>query len=125
SLGVKLGYVVATNSWNDVLWQESAETRYLFRCTATAELGVHLLAPPPFADQRCLIIPGGRAALVALKLRRDPRLNALASEQNWVFIKYRHIRRMVERVQDRDDIGVFLGLDPIVEQPSAQLSLPL
>ena len=125
SLGVRLGYVAAVEDNGDVLWQDSAQTQYLFRSTATAILGPHLLAPPLSTGQRCLIVPGGRAALIATKLRRDPRLGALAREQNWVFIKYRHVRHMAERIQGRDDIGVFLGLDPIVEQSSAQLSLPL
>ncbi len=125
SLGLKLGYTVEGDAENGIFWKESAEIHYLFRCTTTAELGPHLLGAPPGSGQRCLVIPGGRAALVALKLRRDPRLEAKAREQDWIFIKYRHIRRIVERVENRDDIAVFLGLDPIVEQPSAQLALPL
>jgi hypothetical protein len=125
SLGSKLGYGVTTSTEGDVFWQDSSGTSYLYRCTATAILGPHLLVPPPAATRRCLVIPGGRAALVALKLRRDPRLSALAHEQNWTFIKYRHIRWMAEHVHESDAIEVFLGLDPIAEQPSVQLALPL
>ncbi|MCU0521503.1 MAG: hypothetical protein MUF84_12510 [Anaerolineae bacterium] len=125
SLGARLGYAVAVENSGDVLWQDATQTRYLFRSSATAILGSHLLKPPLSTGQRCLIVPGGRAALVAAKLRSDPRLGTLAREQKWVFIKNRHVRHMAERLQDRDDIGVFLGLDPIVEQPSTQLQLPL
>ncbi len=124
-LGTRLAYVVERNDEGDVTWKESGETHYLFHCTATAELGKHLLGSAPAARQRCLVIPGGRAALVALKLRRDPRLGKASRDQNWAFIKYRHIRRMMEHIQSREDIGVFLGLDPIVEQALTQLALPM
>jgi len=124
-LGVRLGYVVARDARGDVTWQESGDTHYLFRCAATAELGAHLLKSAPAARQRCLVIPGGRAALVALKLRRDPRLSKAARDQTWAFIKYRLVRRMMELVHSRADIAVFLGLDPIAEQALTQLALPI
>jgi len=124
-LGVRLDYVVEQDAGGDVTWQESGETHYLFRCIATAELGAHLLKSAPAARQRCLVIPGGRAALAALKLRRDPRLNQAARDQAWAFVKYRLVRRMIELVQSRTDVAVFLGLDPIAEQPLTQLALPI
>ncbi len=125
-LGRSLGYNVSRRLNGDVGWREEGRTLYLFRGTTTAILEPHLLAtPPPCDGRRCLIIPGGRAALTALKLRRDPRLAESAQSHRWSFVKFRHLRRMVGEVTQQSDIEVYLGLDPIVEQETAQIPLPL
>ncbi len=125
ALGERLGYGVGRRLNGDIVWKEGQSRPFLFRCTTTALLGPHLLkSPPPCDGARCLIIPGGRAALTALKLRRDPRLSELTRVDRWAFVKFRHLRRMVEEIHERSDIEVILGLDPIVERESAQLRLP-
>lgn len=125
SLGRQLGYRVSRRLNADIVWQDEDQQSYVFRCSTTAVLGPHLLKPPPSDGHRCLIIPGGRAALTALKLRRDPRLSELTHVDNWAFIKFRHLRRMVDEIKQRSEMEVYLGLDPIVERESAQLTLPL
>ncbi|MGC9521254.1 MAG: hypothetical protein ACP5HG_05155 [Anaerolineae bacterium] len=125
-LGRSLGYNVSRRLNGDIAWRQGGRVPYLFRVTTTAVLGPHLLSPPPSCDgKRCLIVPGGRAALTALKLRRDPRLAESVESHRWTFVKYRHLRRMLEKVTQRSDIEVYLGLDPIVEQETAQIPLPL
>jgi hypothetical protein len=126
-LGQKLGYGTSRRLNGDILWQDENQQRvYLFRCTMRALLGPHLLShQPPCDGRRCLILPGGRAALTALKLRRDPRMASAAREHRWTFIKFRHLRRMVEEIKERGDMEAYLGLDPLVEQDTAQLPLPL
>ena len=125
-LGRQLGYRVAKRLNRDLVWRDEKRFAYLFRFSATALLGPHLLKPQPDCDgKRCFVTPGGRAALIALKLRRDPRLQALAQEHRWTFIKFRHLRRMIEEITQRTEIEVYLGLDPIVERPGAQIPLPL
>lgn len=125
-LGENLDFQVTQSEDNDILWVDGEQTRYWFRLTTTALLAPHLLrAQPPVSRRRCLVLPGGRAALVALKLRRDPRLQAIVDAGNWLFIKFRHLRRMTAEITRRADIDVFLGLDPIVEQETAQIPLPL
>ncbi len=125
ALGERLGYSVGRRLGGDIVWKEGQSRPFLFRCTTTAVLGPHLLkSPPPCDGTRCLIIPGGRAALTALKLRRDPRLSELAEANRWAFVKFRHLRRMAEEIHTRSDIEVILGLDPFVERESAQLKLP-
>ncbi len=125
TLGKRLGYDVGRRLGGDVVWKDGRREPYLFRCTTSALLGPHLLkAPPPCDGQRCLIVPGGRAALLALKLRRDPRLRELVHEQRWTFIKFRHLRRMVDEIRNHAELEAYLGLDPMVEQASAQLTLP-
>ncbi len=125
ALGNRLGYQIDRTELDDILWIQHGDIHYLFRCIATAVLTPHLSNPPTGAGQHCLVLPGGRAALIHLKLKRDPRLSQWLDLHRWKFIKYRHLRRMVREVKSRSDIEVFLGLDPIVEQGQAQIPLPL
>lgn len=124
-LGERLGYTVLRHR-GEITWVKDKQRSYLFRVTETAALAPHLLAPPPPCDgRRCLVLPGGRAALVALKLRRDPRLQQQVVQHRWTFVKFRHLRRMVEEIREQEELEVYLGLDPVVEQAQAQLHLPL
>ena len=47
--------------------------------------------PTPSVDS-FLILPGGRAGLLAYKLERDPGLRAIA--EHWHILKFRHLRRL-------------------------------
>lgn len=124
-LGERLHFDVSQDEAGDIVWADAGTPLYQFRCTTTAALGPHLLAAQaPTSARRHLVLPGGRAALVALKLKRDPRLQAAVARDHWVFIKYRHLRRMAAEINQRADIEVYLGLDPIVEQAQAQIPLP-
>jgi hypothetical protein len=125
ALGTRLGYRISQTESGDVRWIREGITHYCFRCIATAILTPHLSSPPEAdVNQRCLVLPGGRAALVHLKLNRDPRLEQWLTRHRWQFIKFRHLRRMAQEVENRSDIEVFLGLDPIVERGQAQIPLP-
>jgi hypothetical protein len=124
-LGERLRFEVSQDEAGDIVWADAGTPSYLFRCTTTAALGAHLLAAhPPTPARRHLVLPGGRAALAALKLKRDPRLQQAVERDHWVFIKYRHLRRMAAEINQRADIEVYLGLDPIVEQVHVQIPLP-
>jgi hypothetical protein len=138
--------------WHD----EGGGALYTFAVRSTAILGDLLASPPPpplpvepvkssalplpgfprpstedASRQRqtvpCLTLPGGRARLVGYKLRHDPRLREKIVRHNWRFLKFRHLRHLVEEVAskqlDRYAFQAALGLDPIVEQEEAQLSL--
>jgi hypothetical protein len=102
---------------------------YSFAVRTTAVLGDLLFTPPPPepGTTPCLTLPGGRAILVGYKLRHDPRLRQLVASQGWRFLKFRHLRHLVQEVAekqlDRYAFQAALGLDPIVEQIEAQLSL--
>ncbi len=124
-LGERLSFAVTQTTDGDIVWAEEETPLHLFRCTTTAILGPHLLTPQPLTGvRRHLVLPGGRAALVALKLKRDPRLQERMAQDNWAFIKFRHLRRMAAEITQRADIEVYLGLDPIVEQDRVQIPLP-
>jgi hypothetical protein len=73
-----------------------------------------------------IVIPGGRANLVAYKLKRDPRLKRLTqpseSQSNveesqptgWRFLKWRHLRWLVDNVsQIQQPLDVLLQQDPL------------
>ena len=74
-----------------------------------------------------IIIPGGRANLVAYKLRRDPRLKRLCQVEafpqpignenrltGWRFLKARHLRWLVDNAgQIQQPFDELLRLDPL------------
>ncbi len=154
SLGRRLGFEVAlgiprAGEWA-VRWLDDVSTAqphvpYVFAVRTTAVLGDILFAPPPFSPPRsaganrdpgpstrgrttpCLTLPGGRAVLVGHKLRNDPRLRQQVAQHGWQFLKFRHLRHLVQEVAakqlDRYAFQAALGLDPIVEREEAQLAL--
>jgi hypothetical protein len=126
-LGQRLGFRVEQreDGW-DLRWLEEGRSVYVFAISATAALGVHLLSGRLAAEgaQRCLIVPGGRAGLIGLKLQRDLRLARAVGSDGWQFIKFRHLRRLIaEEGLDRHALKTVLGLDPIAEQEAVQIPL--
>ncbi len=108
----------------DVLWRDEGQPTYAFAIQWTARVHDLLLAEAPAGVRPYLVIPGGRAALVALKLQRDPRLRQAVGRGGWQFIKYRHLRRILaEENLDRHVLKQIAGLDPIIERDSAQMPL--
>ncbi len=68
-----------------------------------------------------IILPGGRANLVAYKLRRDPRLGRLCdpAQSGWRFIKFRHLRWLEGNpLLSRENLDEQLGLDPLTYSTS-------
>jgi len=132
-LGERLGFESSERGDWDMRWLREGQEAYVLDISATAALGRHLLVERATdrETQRCLVVPGGRASLVSLKLQRDPRLARAVEAERWQFIKFRHVRRLVTE-QDLDHHGrtinvhtlkTVLGLDPIVEQDAAQIPL--
>jgi hypothetical protein len=144
TMGRGLGYdAVAGDVW-DVRWREHGRDTYGFAISSTARVAPYLLdwelptleaestsvaEPIPEAEstleaRRCLVVPGGRARLIDLKLQRDPRLVRAVERDGWRFIKFRHLRRLMARNDlDRYAFKTVLGLDPIVEREGAQIPL--
>jgi hypothetical protein len=125
-LGKRLGFEIRERGNWDMRWLGEGQEAYALDISATAALGRHLLVERATDQepQRCLVVPGGRASLVSLKLQRDPRLARAVEADGWQFIKFRHVRRLVtEENLDRHALKTVLGLDPIVEQDAAQIPL--
>jgi hypothetical protein len=125
-LGKRLGFTTKRRKDWDVRWLVGKQVAYAFDVSATGVLGRHLLARRTVNEgtQRCLVIPGGRAALISFQLQRDPRLARVVDLEGWQFIKFRHLRRLVTKEDlDRHALKTVLGLDPIADQEAAQIPL--
>lgn len=108
----------------DVLWRDEGQPAYAFAIQWTARVHDLLLAEAPAGVQPCLVIPGGRAVLVAFKLQHDPRLRRAVVKAGWQFVKYRHLRRILaEESLERHVLKQIFGLDPIIERNGAQMPL--
>lgn len=88
------------------------------------------LRNPQPGFHRLIVLPGSRARLVEFKLRQDPRL-AQAIEPDpeipagppWRFIKFRHVRRLVENpALTLENLADNLLLDPLANR-DPQMSL--
>ncbi|RME40105.1 MAG: hypothetical protein D6793_00080, partial [Thermoflexia bacterium] len=123
ALGRRLRFRVARGRGWDVRWREKGRDLYLFRFSPTASLGALGVLRAAGGARPCLVLPGGRAELLAAKLRRDPRLARAAWEAGWQFIKFRHLRRLVAEVKSRRMFDVLLGLDPMVGPRGVQIQL--
>jgi hypothetical protein len=125
-LGQQLGFCIAEDDSGGVRWLKDEGESYEFTISVTAALAPYLLdeSLPDLDVQRCLVVPGGRAGLIHLKLQRDPRLARVVDAGQWQFIKFRHLRRLIaEEDLDRYAFKTVLGLDPIAEREHAQLPL--
>ena len=125
-LGTRLGFETSQQGGWDVCWLEKGREAYVFDVSVMVALKRHLLTRRTVdaGAQRCLVVPGGRAALVRFKLQRDPRLARAVQVDGWQFIKFRHLRHLVDKDDlDSHALKTVLGLDPIVEQESVQIPL--
>lgn len=97
-----------------LLWREKGgEIKYIFYVITSAVFGEIILAGEFPAQQSWIVLPGGRANLVAYKLRRDPRLRQVI-EEGWRFIKFRHVRWLAESpILNRDLLDEQLDLDTL------------
>jgi len=134
ALGRRLGFEPALGAPSAGQWavrwlDETGRAPYVFAVRTTAVLGDVLISPPPIDPQTtpCLALPGGRAVLVGYKLRHNPWLGQQVARWGWQFLKFRHLRYLVREVTarqlDRYALRAALGLDPVVEQEEAQMSL--
>ncbi len=103
-----------------LLWQDSGETVYAFYLLASAVTGRILRQNPYPPERSLLVLPGGRAGLLAYKLDRDPTLRAMA--ERWRIVKFRALRRLFEMTGlTRERFEKELGGDPI--EPPEQMKL--
>ncbi len=102
-------------------WEENGRVERAF-CLLASALAGRALAENPHPDSpKVLVIPGGRAALLAYKEQRDP---SLAHKlQNCQILKYRLVRSLAEvPILTRETFDEQLASDPI-EQARGQLMM--
>jgi hypothetical protein len=108
-LGARLGYQVTSGDVT-VVWEESGRQAFHYHVQGTAELEAVLGGPAE--GERVIVLPGGRALLVAEKERRDPRLRAWLASGGRI-VKFRHVRRLAaEPSLHARNLSDRLGLDP-------------
>jgi hypothetical protein len=116
-LGEQLGYKVENHEV--VSWLDGEQVEYQFLIRETAILGD---IPLKMDRGLTLVMPGGRASLLAEKSRRDPRIRDWLQSGPRV-LKYRHVRRLVsETTLQRDNLYERLLIDP-PEHQDPQLPL--
>jgi hypothetical protein len=125
TLGQRLGY--RTQDWPpfDAAWFEGQQVQAVFVVRWRAAVSEALaLGDRVGSAQPYLVIPGGRAELVSYKLSHNPLWQQAVDEAGWWFIKYRHVRQLVDQDEvDQYALRTIVGLDPIVERERAQLPL--
>jgi hypothetical protein len=123
ALGQRLGYTVsrAEKDGRTVLWQDGGATAYAFHLLASAIAAQTLRRNPHPPERSLLVLPGGRAGLLAAKLRRDPALQSLW-DKGWRVLKFRQLRHLAESEgMDRDQWEKELSGDPL--EPPEQMRM--
>ncbi|MBN2388472.1 MAG: hypothetical protein JXB85_15755 [Anaerolineales bacterium] len=116
-LGERLGFVPR---WQEggprqLAWEEKGRLVYAFYLLASAA-ACRLVRANQHPPEACLLVlPGGRAGLLAYKLERDPVLKHIW-ESGWRLLKYRQLRRLAEIPGlDHRQFLVQLTADPLVQ----------
>jgi hypothetical protein len=112
-LGLRLGHRVET-AQAEVIWEAPLGGRVaVFRIQPTSALGPFVADASP---ELTFVLPGGRAALLGEKARRDPRMRGWL-QSGTRLVKFRHVRRLASELTLRPDTWrERLALDPMAEQ---------
>lgn len=117
TIGKKLGYKTRKED-KLLIWQENQKPVRSFHVLASALIGRALEAS---TTDTILVIPGGRAALAAYKLQRDPALAARL--KNVQVVKYRLLRTLAEvPILTRESFEEQIASDP-VEKSTGQMMM--
>jgi hypothetical protein len=122
-LSERLGY--RADGENPIVWHSpSGQKSYQFYVFASSIISRFVNFPQELDPHACiLVLPGSRSNLLAYKLQRDPRL-AESVAAGWRFLKFRHLRRLIER----DDLNPqtwdkLIDLDPPQWEEPVQLKM--
>lgn len=95
-LASRLGYTSVSKKepWRTIHWMEAGDRVYAFNLVASAVVGKILRSVTGPAGKSVLVLPGGRAGLLAYKLERIPDLRS--SLEHWRVVKFRHLRSLLD-----------------------------
>ncbi len=121
TIGTRLEYTTEHLEGRVSLWKENGRTVRVFYLLASA-LVEGLLKENRYSGKQCiLLIPGGRAGLLAYKENRDPKLRERLA--GWCIVKFRLMRTLAEiPVLNRQSFEEQILSDP-VEQLQGQLMM--
>jgi hypothetical protein len=116
-MGKQLEFTI--NEDDPLLWQQlGGQVRYVFYIIASALLGKIVFNSNYPPEQCFIVVPGGRAKLIMHKLQSNPRL-AQEINKGWRFVKFRHIRWLVENpALSRQILDDQIALDPLTYSDS-------
>jgi hypothetical protein len=118
-IGKRLGYVTSQSEKN-YIWEENNGIRHAFYVLASALIGRAIDETPYLPEQTILVIPGGRASLIAYKAGRDPALAVRL--KNYRLVKYRLLRTLVEvPVLTRETFEEQISSDPLEKSKSQMM----
>ena len=121
TIGERLHYKIEQPGQNVCVWKEKRKTVRVFYLLASAMTG-RVLAENRYPLEKCLLVlPGGRAGLLAYKENRDPRLRKRLD--GWNIVKFRLLRSLAGiPVLNRQTFEEQLISDP-VEQTQGQMMM--
>jgi hypothetical protein len=119
TIGTRLGYTTRRQEKN-YLWEQNGVLERTFYILASALLGRAFAETPYPPGQTVIVLPGGRAALAAYKLQRDP---SLATHIKAIHVvKYRLLRTLVELpVLTREIFEEQVAGDPLEKSKSQMI----
>lgn len=118
-VGKRLGYSTSLVDKNHV-WEENNSIQFAFYVLASALVGRAVAETPYSPEQTILVIPGGRASLIAYKASRDPALAVRL--KNYRLLKYRLLRNMLEiPVLTRETFEEQIASDPLEKSKSQMI----
>ena len=118
-VGKRLGYSTSQVE-NNHIWEENGAIQFAF-CVLASSLIERAIAETPYSpEQTIIVIPGGRASLIAYKAQRDP---ALAEQlKNYRIMKYRLLRALLEvPVLTRNTFEEQIASDPLEKSRSQMI----
>ena len=118
-VGTRLNFSTRTEGKN-LVWEENGQIQYALYVLASALIGRALIETPFPSEQTIIVIPGGRAALIAYKAQRDPALAARLT--NYRMVKYRLLRTLFEvPVLTRETFEEQISSDPLEKSTSQMI----
>jgi hypothetical protein len=119
AIGRRLGY--STRQLDRVyLWEQNGRLERTFYILASALIGRAISETPFPPEQTVIVIPGGRAALVAYKTQRDPSL--ARRMKSFQVVKYRLLRTLIELpVLTRETFEEQVAGDPLEKSKSQMM----
>ncbi len=124
-LGSKLGLATQKIADGPITYQwldDEEQTQFTLYLTASAVLGKIINADTHPNGSALIVLPGGRANIVAWKLSNNPLLRKEV-EDHWSFIKYRHLRYLIDNpMLTLENLAEQLTLDPLTySEPQIRL----
>jgi hypothetical protein len=120
-IGERLDYVTRQVDKSVLVWEQDGQPQRYFYLLASAIVGRILSISQSSPQNSLIVLPGGRASLLAYKRQRDPALRKLT--EPWRFVKFRLLRTLAEiPLLTRQTWDEQIASDPI-EQVKGQLMM--